>query len=102
MKLNRVYTVFMPQVQHEERGEMCEERLLLTTILLASCCEFTTLEQDDQDDQGADNLEFMNRVGQHTFTTSLQHNQNWRTKTMVGWFLAKYFHFAQFTFIHIL
>jgi len=63
---------------------MCDERPLLITILQASCCEFTTLEQDDQDDQGADNMEFTNKVGQHTLTTSLQHNQNWRTKTVVG------------------
>jgi len=44
---------------------MWEGRPLVNTTLLASCCEWTTLQQGDQDHQGADILEFMNGVGQH-------------------------------------
>ena len=36
-----------------------EGRPLLTT----SCCEWTTLQQGDQGDQGADILEFIYRIG---------------------------------------
>jgi len=47
---------------------MWQGRPVLTTTLMSSCCEWTTLQQSDQIrmTKGADILEFINRVGLYT------------------------------------
>jgi len=59
-------------------------RPVLTTTLLASCCEWTTLQRVDQGDQKCWYSRFLEhslRLHVYTLKASLCYNQNWRTNT---------------------